>query len=351
MFPLLTCGLRVAHKPGFIFIHVPVSNNYLPSYSINMPADEEVATRAAQVAVALLVTLTVVAVPIVVPVISAIGDWFCSTDDDNPRAADHHETTRLPHQPPTSPYTRNSCTRSQSQTAGPNPATLDYYRSGSPLTSPDAGQSHQTLPASAHTQTSYQLLSTPLFSQATVRNLATTDYDRSLYDPNSAPPSAGESHQATSTSIHTQASYQRSPSPELAYISEFYQSSPTHPRTQLSPSAHLQEPTATAVGRNTLTPVVQPSPVLAALSDLDSEEPEDAEDVDTAKKLREEAQRERHEMYGALARAESAHERGDEKAERTHNQQAIVHENAINQLDTKEAGISKKNVCILISIY
>jgi hypothetical protein len=105
------------------------------------------------------------------------------------------------------------------------------------------------------------------------------------------------------------------------------------------------------VGRYTLTPVVQPCPVLAALSDLDSQELEDAEDVDIAKTTAGGSTTRTSRNVWWLARAESADERGDEKAERTHNQQAIVHENAINQLDTQAAGVSIEKVCILISIY
>ncbi|KAI0256077.1 hypothetical protein BJV78DRAFT_1358109 [Lactifluus subvellereus] len=276
---------------------------------------------------------------------------------------------------PTLPsYTRNSYTRSQSQTAGQTTATPDYnhssypprpvagesrptpqtsvraqnsyqppstygrvsqhtvrtsattdnernlYRSDSCHTSPDAGQPHQTLPASPRTRTSYQPPSTPSCSHATVRNLATIDYDRSLSGPSRSPPPAGESRQTTSTSAHARASYQRSPSP-----------------VPYSSPAYLQ--VAADVSRSGLTHVIRPSPVLSDLSDPESDEMEYIEDDDTAKKLRDRARRQHREMCEARARAKSAHRDGDYVAESKHKKEAVARKDAMEMLNAQAAKI------------
>ena len=406
-----------------------------------------VSTHPTQVAVAFLAALAVLAaVPIIVTLVIAVDDWFSGAHDDNTRpyprpSSRPHEATRLLHQSPTHPsYTQNSYTRSQSQTVGQTPAPATYYRSsysssrvlthggesrpalqtsvrtqvsyqptstydhfsqhtvrtpattdnerniyrsGLSLTSPNAGQSRQTLPASARTQASYQPPSTSSRSQTTVRNPSTTDYDRSLHVPSCAPFPAGyvpsqtlpasartqTSHQLPSTSSHSQTTvrnpsttdYDRSrygpsdaPSPhgesrQATSTSAHAQasSSLTHPCALSSSSAYPQE--STTAGRSTLARVVQPSPVPAALSGFVSNEPGNVEDISTAMDIRKRALRQRREMCDARVRAKSAHERRDTAAERMHQQVAKARRSAMDQLNMKAAEIifkHKNKVCV-----
>ncbi|KAI0256071.1 hypothetical protein BJV78DRAFT_436544 [Lactifluus subvellereus] len=76
----------------------------------------------------------------------------------------------------------------------------------------------------------------------------------------------------------------------------------------------------------------QPPPVPAA-------QIENVEDVNTAKDIRERAQRQHREMCNARARAKSAHKRGDYAAERTHKQEVIARKSAMDQLNTRAAEI------------
>ncbi|KAI0256074.1 hypothetical protein BJV78DRAFT_1168995 [Lactifluus subvellereus] len=122
-----------------------------------------VAEHLIQVAAAFVATLAILAVVlIVVAHVIAIGGWFFRTSDDNLRSyprpsSRHHETTWLLYRSPTPPsYVRNSYAHSQSQTTGQTPATTDYGRSSYCRVLPYAGQSRQTLPASARTQASHQ---------------------------------------------------------------------------------------------------------------------------------------------------------------------------------------------------
>ena len=306
-----------------------------------------ISTHPTQVAVAFLAALAVLAaVPIIVTLVIAVDDWFSGGHDDNsrpyPRPSSRlHEATRLLHQSPTHPsYTQNSYTRSQSQTVGQTPAPATYYRSsysssrvlthggesrpalqtsvrtqvsyqptstydhfsqhtvrtpattdnerniyrsGSSLTSPNAGQSRQTLPASARTQASYQPPSTSSRSQTTVRNPSTTDYDRSLHVPSYAPFPAGyvpsrtlpasartpTSHQPPSTSSRSQTTVRNPPTTDDRSLYGPSQALPASARTQTShqlpsTSSHSQttvrNPSTTDYDRSRYGPSDAPSP-------------------------------------------------------------------------------------------
>jgi hypothetical protein len=97
------------------------------------------------------------------------------------------------------------------------------------------------------------------------------------------------------------------------------------------------------------TQVVQPSLVPADLSDSESDEIESIEDVDIGKELRNRARRQHREMRDARAQAKSARKRGDDVAENRHEKEAIMRENAVDQLNERAAKIifhHKNKVCI-----
>jgi hypothetical protein len=76
--------------------------------------------------------------------------------------------------------------------------------------------------------------------------------------------------------------------------------------------------------------------------DLRSDVPASVEDLDLAKKLREQARHKGREMSEARSRAKSAQKKGYRGAAQTHRQEAIAHEGAMKELDKRAANITFK---------
>jgi len=74
-------------------------------------------------------------------------------------------------------------------------------------------------------------------------------------------------------------------------------------------------------------------------SDLRSDEPASVEDLDFAKKLREQARRTGREMSEAYSRAKSAQKKGSRGAAHEHRQRANAHKSAKMELDKRAAEI------------
>jgi hypothetical protein len=92
-----------------------------------------------------------------------------------------------------------------------------------------------------------------------------------------------------------------------------------------------------------------PTVIQVVSSDFRSEEPASVENLDFAKKLREQARRMRVEMWEADSRAKSAQKKGSSGAAQEHRQRANALKSAIKELDKRAAEIifkEKNKVCI-----
>lgn len=223
--------------------------------------------------------------------VAALVSAFSGKDDDNhePQSSTNSssrssDTTRQPNQSPPSSYSRDSYVRDQK--AGKRHLTSDNGRSldDSKHTSPHAR-------ASSRTQTSP---SVPSRFQTTA---ATVARDQGYHDSN----------------------------------------------LNLSPAVQPPQPASTPAYA-----YHQPSPVLADLSEAESEI-EYIEDDDIGKELRDRARRHGREMRDARAQAKSARKGGDHLAERYYKQVAVARKSAMDELNTKAAKIifhHKNKVCI-----
>jgi hypothetical protein len=270
-------------------------------------------TVVAPYAIAFLKAVAIfIAIYFVAAALFSIGGCLLSNLGDNHRSNSQsstysHETARLFHQPQPSSYTRNTYVRSQSQTYGQIPATPAYNRSPN---------------YSSHGHVSH---------------------------PGESRQTTGGSHQTASTSTYAGATYQHSPNSGLdsARISKLSQSSLTHSHIRASESAHPQAPIT--VGGSKSTRVAQLSPVPVVLSDPESDELDNLDDLDAAAKLRERAGRLHSKMLEAHTLAKSARSLGDYAAEGKHEREATTYESARDQLNTRAAEIIFKHtnkVCI-----
>jgi hypothetical protein len=122
-----------------------------------------------------------------------------------------------------------------------------------------------------------------------------------------------------------------------AHISELSQSSLTHALNRSSSSTYPQVPTS--IARSKPTQVAHSSPVPAVLPDLDSDEIENIENVNTAEELRERALGHDRQMHHERKLAKSAHRRRDYNAQRVHRARATAHKSAKKALNEKAANI------------
>lgn len=122
------------------------------------------------------------------------------------------------------------------------------------------------------------------------------------------------------------------------YDSGVYHSSVASPRvrqTQVSSNRTLRVPPCVRSGSEpTLQTVVQ-----VISPDLHSDELASIEDVEFARKLREQARRRGREMTDARGRAKSAQKKGYRGAAQAHKQEAIAHKSAMEELDKRAAKI------------
>lgn len=147
------------------------------------------------------------------------------------------------------------------------------------------------------------------------------------------------SHSSEPPSARTQIA-PKTPAPS-DYDSGAHHSSVTSPhvrRTQVSsnrtqPSSCVP-PCVSSGSEPTLPPVVQ-----VISPNLHSDELASIEDLEFAKKLREQARRRGREMTEARSRAKSAQKKGYRGAAQAHRQEAIVHKSAMEELDKRAAKI------------
>jgi hypothetical protein len=125
------------------------------------------------------------------------------------------------------------------------------------------------------------------------------------------------------------------------YDSDLYRSSVVHPpvrRTQLS-SNHTRPSSHVAPRVHSGSEPTPPTIVQVISPDIHSDEPTTVEDLDSAKKLREQARRQGREMTEARSRAKSAQKKGRRGAADAHRQEALVHKSAKEKLDKRAAKI------------
>ena len=141
----------------------------------------------------------------------------------------------------------------------------------------------------------------------------------------------------TSPASPTRASYQRTPSPDdtPVHASGYLQSPPTHSRTLSSSSGSDYR------GTTSSTRVVprSPSPVPDGLYGVEFETTANAEDMKTARQLRERARRSNRAMREARDMAKNARKIGDYETAQTYKQDAIAHESEMKNLDKRAAKI------------
>jgi hypothetical protein len=182
-------------------------------------------------------------------------------------------------------------------------------------------------------------------SKAADRTPVASGNYHSPYYPSHVTPHAGESRQAPPTPVRTQASSTRN------YSQATYQRStdpgPDSSRVFRSPLTHscrgYPQALTGAGGGSKSTRVAQPSPVPAVLSDPESDELDNLDDLDAAEKLRERAGRLHSKMLEARTLSKSAHSLGDYAAEGKHEREATTYESARDQLNTRAAWIIFKH--------
>ena len=273
--------------------------------------------------------------------------------------------------PPSSPYSHRppATTNIHSQTTARTPAPPGYYSCA-------CGAYHQRV-VSPYTQSSNQ-------TQPSIRTQASRPYS-SFSDSVRAHESPGLEYTYTRTSSQTQPSARAQPSvrtqasrpysslldsvdadepPEYPHTRTSSQTRPStraqasSPYSSLYNSVDAHEPPEYGYSQTSshVPPHVHTDSELAPVAIsfvLLSDEPAGVEDLDFAKKLREQARRKGREMSEARSRVKSAQKKGSHGAAREHRQRANAHQSAMNELDKRAAEIifkEKNKVCSYMSL-
>ncbi|KAH9083547.1 hypothetical protein EDB83DRAFT_27041 [Lactarius deliciosus] len=218
--------------------------------------------------------------------------------------------TQTPSQTQRSPIAQSTSTSSRVLSCVPT--ERDTLSTVSSSLSPYNQTSSRTQPSSALTQPSSTL--TRLSSTFTQASSTRAQPSYTLPQPSSARAQASCQHSSLFNTVHVD-----EPPPEY----EYFQTSSHVPSRVLSTE------------RDPLLPTI----IQVVESDLRSNEPVGIEDLDFAKKLREQARRKGREMSEARSRAKSAQKKGYRGAAQVHRQEAITHESAMKELDKRAAKI------------
>jgi hypothetical protein len=342
----------------------------------------------------------------------AIGTCLCSGNDDDralqysyySSSSSYSSTSRIQTQPSyrppplPPPYTYRP-PATHAQTTPRTPALPDYgcgaYHPS--VVSPYTRIPSQTQPSFTRIQTSSTLprqssarpqpsVAQPASTSSRVPSRVPTERDPLL------PTASSGVYRSSVVSPYTRTSSQKQPSSTLTPApTTFTQPSTTLTRLTQPPSVHTQpsstlaQPSSTHTQpSSTLTPPSRPHAsffehiltqssstssrvpsyvptdrdlptVIQVVSfDLRSDVPASVEDLDFAKKLREQARRRCHEMWEARSRAKSAQKKRLRAAAQEHNQRANAHQSAMIELDKRAAEIifrEKNKVCSYIPRY
>ncbi|KAH9019003.1 hypothetical protein EDB85DRAFT_2009936 [Lactarius pseudohatsudake] len=187
----------------------------------------------------------------------------------------------------------------------------------------------------SYTQSSYQSSATYAYGQSAPTPPAPPDYSRGVYHSS-----------ASSPHVRTPSQTQQPPKTPAPPDSGrgVYHSSVASPRaqalnwTQLS-STRTQSPSRVPAREPTESEPRPPTAPAVVSSGFRPDEPTSVEDVEYAKKLREQARRRGREMTEAYSRAKSAQKKGLRGASQAHRQEAMAHESAKKELDKQAAKI------------
>lgn len=131
-------------------------------------------------------------------------------------------------------------------------------------------------------------------------------------------------------------------------------STPTQPpRLYSSLFDHIKSP-STSSRVPACVPTERDPSLPTLIQIVTSDEPATVEDLDFAKKLREQARRKGREMSEAHSRAKSAQKNGSRAAAQEHRQRANAHQSAMKELDKRAAEIifrEKNKVCSYVPRY
>lgn len=258
------------------------------------------------------------------------------------------EIHRLPPAPLSYPRTsyRSPATHVHNQAVPRTPAPSDdgvYHPS---VASPHAGTQSQTQRSSGRTQLS-----------STRKPPSSTRAQRSPHIP-TYEPTESESRLPTAPAVVWPDSHSGEPASARKQTNPWTPSPPDYgPGVYHSSvaSPHVQTPRLSSNRTHHVPSCVHtrsepplPTVVQVISSDLHSDEPASAEDLDFAKKLREQARRKGREMSEARSRAKSARKKRYGGGAQAHNREAIAHEKAMKELNKQAAKIiftEKNKVC------